>query len=192
MNIDLKKGDIILGGRFKNKKIEVKEFGRDELGQYTVNGRKLLSYRIEKLMPKKNRFKKTADLNSDLAVNQPSYIARQMGASRARTTDNGVSASPELIKTRFKEGAPSAGIGAGIGGLLGLLAASLTTRSGRETAALTALAAAAGGITGFSIGSDRGSKKHLAERGILEGNIISGPAFTNKAIKRYITERRHG
>ena len=63
MNIDLKVGDIILGGRFKNKRMKVKEFGKDDLGQYTVNGRKLLSYRLEKLMPKDKQSRKTQDMN---------------------------------------------------------------------------------------------------------------------------------
>lgn len=51
--IDLKVGDIILTGKFKNKKVEVKEFGVDDNGQPTVNGRPMLTFRIEKLMPKK-------------------------------------------------------------------------------------------------------------------------------------------
>jgi len=54
MNLNLSVGDIILGGRFKNKRIEVKSLGTDELGQPIVNkSRKLLSVRIEKLLPKK-------------------------------------------------------------------------------------------------------------------------------------------
>lgn len=52
ISLDIEKGDILLGGRFKNSPTEVKEFGRDKLGQYTVNGKKLLAFRIKKLMPK--------------------------------------------------------------------------------------------------------------------------------------------
>ena len=51
MNIDLKIGDTILTGRFKNKKVVVKEFGVDDKGQPTVNGRPILKFRIQKLMP---------------------------------------------------------------------------------------------------------------------------------------------
>jgi hypothetical protein len=48
-------GDILLVGRFKNKRIKVKEIGTDEHGLPTVNGRGILKIRIEKLMePKKN------------------------------------------------------------------------------------------------------------------------------------------
>jgi hypothetical protein len=53
--IDLKVGDTILTGKFKNKKVEVKEFGVDDNGQPTVNGRPMLTFRIEKLMPKKEK-----------------------------------------------------------------------------------------------------------------------------------------
>lgn len=47
-------GDIIRVGRFKNKKITVKEIGVDENNHPTVNGRGILKVRIEKLMPKQN------------------------------------------------------------------------------------------------------------------------------------------
>lgn len=43
-------GDTILAGRFKNKKITVKEIGVDEHGLPTINGRGILKIRIQKLM----------------------------------------------------------------------------------------------------------------------------------------------
>ena len=49
--LDLELGDVIYTGRFKNKKTIVKDISVDELGQPLVNGRKALSFRIEKLMP---------------------------------------------------------------------------------------------------------------------------------------------
>lgn len=52
LDLDLEVGDVILTGRFKNKRATVKEIGVDELGQPTVNGMKVLKFRIEKLMPK--------------------------------------------------------------------------------------------------------------------------------------------
>ena len=51
MNIDIQIGDTILTGRFKNKKVVVKEFGTDSKGQPTVNGRPMLNFRIKKLIP---------------------------------------------------------------------------------------------------------------------------------------------
>jgi len=52
IKLDIEKGDTLLGGKFKNVPIVVEEIGTDELGQPTVNGRKLLAYRIQKKMPK--------------------------------------------------------------------------------------------------------------------------------------------
>ena len=52
LDLDIEVGDVILTGRFKNKRTVVKEIGVDDMGQPTVNGMKALSFRIEKLMPK--------------------------------------------------------------------------------------------------------------------------------------------
>ena len=52
MNLDINIGDVILGGKFKNKRIVVKKIGTDELGQPIINkSRKLLAVRIEKKLP---------------------------------------------------------------------------------------------------------------------------------------------
>jgi len=61
MELDLEVGDVILTGRFKNKRTVVKKIGKDDLGQPTVNGMKLLSFRIEKLMPKEKWSKKSLE-----------------------------------------------------------------------------------------------------------------------------------
>jgi len=53
--LDIEIGDEILVGRFKNKPVVVETTGTDENGQPTINGRKLLSLRIAKLMPKKKK-----------------------------------------------------------------------------------------------------------------------------------------
>jgi len=54
---DIKIGDIILTGKFKNKKAEVKGFDKDKNNQPTVitnkGEKKLYKFRIQKLMPKK-------------------------------------------------------------------------------------------------------------------------------------------
>jgi len=50
--LDLEIGDTILRGKFKNKPVVVKDFGVDDKGQPTINGKKMLSFRIKKLMPK--------------------------------------------------------------------------------------------------------------------------------------------
>jgi predicted nucleic acid-binding protein len=61
LELDLEEGDVILTGRFKNKRTVVKKIGKDDLGQPTVNGMKVLSFRIEKLMPQKKWSKKSLE-----------------------------------------------------------------------------------------------------------------------------------
>jgi len=62
LDLDIKEGDIILTGRFKNKRAIVKDIGVDDLGQLTINGMKALNFRIEKLMPKEKWSKKSQEL----------------------------------------------------------------------------------------------------------------------------------
>tara|TARA_B100001123_G_C14501393_1_gene706449 strand:- start:216 stop:464 length:249 start_codon:yes stop_codon:yes gene_type:complete len=52
LTLDLEPGDVILTGRFKNKRTIVKEIGEDEHGHPTVNGKSILKFKIEKLLPK--------------------------------------------------------------------------------------------------------------------------------------------
>jgi len=61
LDLDIEEGDVILTGRFKNKRTIVKKIGTDDLGQPTVNGMKALSFRIEKLMPKSKWSKKSLE-----------------------------------------------------------------------------------------------------------------------------------
>ena len=61
IDLDIEVGDILLGGKYKNKRIEVKEIGKDELGQPTVNGKPILKVRIEKHLPDDKKSKKTLD-----------------------------------------------------------------------------------------------------------------------------------
>lgn len=46
--LDIKVGDTILGGRFKNKKVLVKKIGKNAKGDITINGKPLLRFRIIK------------------------------------------------------------------------------------------------------------------------------------------------
>jgi hypothetical protein len=46
ITIDIKVGDTILGGKFKNKKIKVKEIGENDKGEVTINGKPLLRFRL--------------------------------------------------------------------------------------------------------------------------------------------------
>ena len=72
--LDIKVGDILLGGRFKNVKTKVKKIGKDENNQPTINGKKLLSFRIDKLMPKKKDKKaSTYRISDKIAISQGLY-----------------------------------------------------------------------------------------------------------------------
>jgi|TARA_R110002020_G_scaffold134212_2_gene299352 8-oxo-dGTP pyrophosphatase MutT (NUDIX family) len=46
ITVPIEIGDIVLGGRFKNKRITVKTIGKNEKGDITINGRPLLKYRL--------------------------------------------------------------------------------------------------------------------------------------------------
>lgn len=50
IELDVEIGDELLGGRFKNKKVIVKDIGKDDKNQPTINGKALLKYRIKKLI----------------------------------------------------------------------------------------------------------------------------------------------
>ena len=65
ISLDIEVGDILLGGKYKNKRIEVKEIGEDELGQPTVNGNPILKVRIEKHSSDDKKSKKTLDAEKD-------------------------------------------------------------------------------------------------------------------------------
>ena len=52
IKLPLEKGDEILVGKFKNKKEKIKDFGTDKNGQPTINGRKMLTFRIAKMWKK--------------------------------------------------------------------------------------------------------------------------------------------
>ena len=72
IQIPIEIGDVIRVGRFKNKKITVKEIGVDENNHPTVNGRGILKVRIEKLMPPKQENKMNIteqELEQDLIQN---------------------------------------------------------------------------------------------------------------------------
>jgi hypothetical protein len=61
IKLDIKVGDVLLGGKFKNKRVIVKSIGKDALGQPTINGQPLLKFRIEKSLPDSKKSKKTLE-----------------------------------------------------------------------------------------------------------------------------------
>jgi len=51
ISLDIEEGDVILTGKYKNKRKIVKTIGTDDLGQPTVNGKSILKFKIEKDLP---------------------------------------------------------------------------------------------------------------------------------------------
>jgi hypothetical protein len=48
IKLDIKVGDTLMGGKFKNKKIVVKTIGKNDKGDITINGKPLLRFRLLK------------------------------------------------------------------------------------------------------------------------------------------------
>jgi hypothetical protein len=57
VNVDVDKGDVVLMGKFKNKKVQVKDIGKDDHGMPTINGKQATTFRTTEEMAK-------ADLDS--------------------------------------------------------------------------------------------------------------------------------
>jgi hypothetical protein len=48
IKLDIKVGDVLMGGKFKNKKVVVKTIGKNDKGDITINGKPLLRFRLTK------------------------------------------------------------------------------------------------------------------------------------------------
>lgn len=53
INLPIEIGDVIMTGKWKNKKVVVTDIGVDEYGLPTINGKQIMKIRIEKLIKKK-------------------------------------------------------------------------------------------------------------------------------------------
>jgi hypothetical protein len=73
IKLNVKIGDTILMGRFKNKKVVVKTIGTDDWGMPTINGKKVATFRI----PKKETLKETASNSGFRGQDEPdtSFVA---------------------------------------------------------------------------------------------------------------------
>ena len=75
IKLNVKVGDTLLMGKFKNKKVVVKSIGEDEWGMPTINGKKAVTFRI----PKKENLKETASnfgmSGADPGEPNPNYVA---------------------------------------------------------------------------------------------------------------------
>ena len=73
IKLNVKVGDTLLMGKFKNKKVVVKNIGTDEWGMPTINGKKAVTFRI----PKKEQLKEAASNAGMQAGDEPdtSFVA---------------------------------------------------------------------------------------------------------------------
>jgi hypothetical protein len=46
IKVPINVGDIVLGGKFKNKRIKVKNIGKNPKGDITINGKPMMKFRI--------------------------------------------------------------------------------------------------------------------------------------------------
>ena len=46
ITVPIKVGDVVLGGKFKNKRITVKNISKNEKGDITINGKPFMKFRI--------------------------------------------------------------------------------------------------------------------------------------------------
>jgi len=67
IKLNVKVGDTLLMGKFKNKKVVVKSIGEDEWGMPTINGKKAVTFRI----PKKEQLKETASTGGFTGQDEP-------------------------------------------------------------------------------------------------------------------------
>jgi hypothetical protein len=81
IKLDIKVGDVIMGGKFKNKKVVVKSIGKNDKGDITINGKPLLRFRIidqeknnEELTEKwSEKYKKSIDCNNPKGFSQRAH-----------------------------------------------------------------------------------------------------------------------
>jgi hypothetical protein len=73
IKLNVKVGDTLLMGKFKNKKVVVKSIGEDEWGMPTINGKKAVTFRI----PKKENLKEAASNGGFAGQDEPdtSFVA---------------------------------------------------------------------------------------------------------------------
>ena len=59
--LDIKVGDVLLMGKYRNKRVVVKDIGKDEYGHPTINDKSILNARIEKFLPDDKKSKQTKE-----------------------------------------------------------------------------------------------------------------------------------
>jgi hypothetical protein len=94
INIDVDKGDTVLMGKFKNKKVVVKDIGKDDHGMPTINGKKAATFRLGD--KGQNIFKKEIDEVGEGSSKPYSFTQRE------NQKDNKVYAFTTTSKEEYK------------------------------------------------------------------------------------------
>ena len=79
IKLDIKVGDTIMGGKFKTRKVVVKDIGKNEKGDITINGKPLLRFRIIKEDNRIETFQKLIN-NSLLSLREKCDDQEERGA----------------------------------------------------------------------------------------------------------------
>ena len=116
IKVPIKVGDTVLGGKFKNKKTVVKDIGKNEKGDLTINGRPLLKFRImaEDLQWKSSMSQKLFDVGTrigDVKFPMSSSIFRRVWPDAIRATVfhvTGPKEFPSVVKMQGKKKSLSA------------------------------------------------------------------------------------
>ena len=111
IKLDVEKGDVILTGRFKNKRRIVKTIGTDRFGQPTINGKSILKFKIEKHMPKNKMSAKTRE-----EMNEMKGLRKAIRAIILESQAN----EDKIIKLLIKDG-PHLKQGISLGDSLGVI-----------------------------------------------------------------------
>ena len=77
IELDIDVDDVILTGKFKNKRKIVKDIGTDEYGHPTINGVSILKIKIEKLLPK-NKWSAKSREESNESNESIEYIRKML------------------------------------------------------------------------------------------------------------------
>ena len=119
-DLDIKVGDVILMGRFKNKKVKVKSITYNEKGDLLINGKPALKFRkydkSKLLLPSKKKDKDSVSPDPDMkGVEDENPIKKEDFAAVAGALYGGDIPSPsrKMVKKMKKKGNTSVPYGSG-------------------------------------------------------------------------------
>lgn len=104
IELDINIGDEILVGRFKNKKVIVKDIGKDDKNQPTINGKPILKIRIKKIIKEEiDKIFEALDFQSDaaeqIAMNMTVFKLPRKGIDDSINNFNIIQAQKEKLET---------------------------------------------------------------------------------------------